>query len=203
MEGSFWSRIDDLVLASRSPARRGMLVSAGIPVEAVPADVDERKLEAGSTDTPAGVAALLARSKAAAVSAQMQDRLVLGADQVLACDGQRFSKPGSMAEARHQLLALSGRTHELVSAYCLMENGEVQAEGFAVACITMRQLSAQGVERYLRIAGPAVMQSVGAYQIENIGVQLMAQVEGDHFTILGLPLIAVLADLRRLGALAA
>jgi septum formation protein len=198
----FWRAADQLVLASRSEARRALLSTAGIPIEVQAADIDERKLETEAASLgPSAIAGLLAREKAMAVERYHPGRLVLGADQMLALDGRRFAKPTDREAARAQLLALSGRTHELHSAIAFIHNAAVVFEHVEVARLTMRVFSDQFLDQYLDAAGGTVTQSVGAYQIEGLGIQLFDRLEGDYFTILGLPLMVVLQFLRRRGCL--
>jgi septum formation protein len=201
---ALWRASSPLVLASQSAVRRAMLEAAAIPVEVRAADIDERAIElgAGSGD-PGQVALLLAREKAEKVSAAAADRLVVGADQTLSVGGRRFSKPMDRSAARGQLLALSARTHELHSAVAVLRGHHVEFEHVDVARLAMRQLSDAFLENYLDAAGSAVCSSVGGYQLEKIGVHLFERVEGDHFTVLGLPLLPLLAFLRREGSLAA
>ena len=200
---SLWLLPEPLVLASRSAVRRAMLGAAGIPVEVSPADVDERAIETEFGSTRAEeIAALLARSKAMMVAARMPGRIVLGADQTLALDAGRFSKPAERAQAREQLLALRGRTHTLYSAVAIVRDGTMLHECIAVARLTMRSFSDEFLERYLDEAGRAATASVGAYQLERIGIHLFDRIEGDHFTILGLPLLALLAFFRQRGFVA-
>jgi septum formation protein len=204
MSGSLWLDSRPLILASASAARFGLLVSAGIPVEKRPANIDERAAEAAlsaGSATPAGVAMALAAEKARAVSRQHPGRLVLGADQTLSCEGRRFSKPASPGAAREQLLALSGRMHALISAQALARDGVVIWTDAGTAQITMRTLSTDMLDRYLSAAGDKVMTSVGAYQLEGLGIHLMQDVQGDHATILGLPLLPLFRQLRELGVL--
>jgi septum formation protein len=197
-----WLAADPLMLASKSSARQALLSAAGVPVEVQPADIDERKLEDAETLLgPSAIAALLAREKAIAVERHHPGRLVLGADQMLALDGRRFAKPADREAAHAQLRALSGRTHELHSAIAFVHNGAVVFEHVEVARLAMRGFSEQFLDHYLDAAGGAVTQSVGAYQIEGLGVQLFDRLEGDYFTILGLPLMAVLEFLRQRGCL--
>lgn len=194
-----------LVLASASAARFSLLVGAGIPVERRPAGVDERAVEAvesGGEADPAAVAALLAAEKALAVSRQHPDRLVLGADQTLSCNGRRFSKPADRPTARIQLEALSGRAHTLSSALALARDGAVIWRHVECAELVMRPLSATMLDSYLDAAGDKVMASVGAYQLEGLGIHLMERVSGDQSTILGLPLLPFLAACRDLGLVA-
>ena len=199
---ALWLASDPLVLASRSAVRRTLLEAAGVPVEVRPADIDERSLETGvPSETPAAVAALLARQKALAVAALHPARLVLGADQVLALDAKLFSKPADRAAARAQLRALSGRTHELHAAIAFVRDATVVFEHVGTARLTMRSFSDRFLDAYLEAVGSAATASVGAYQIEGLGIQLFERVEGDYFTVLGLPLLTALDFLRRHGCL--
>jgi septum formation protein len=195
-----WLAAEPLLLASKSRTRRALLAAAGIPIEVDPAEIDERALEkqAASLD-PAAVAAFLARQKAATVERRHRGRLVLGADQTLALGDRRFAKPTDRAAARVQLRALSGQTHELHSAIAFAHHAAVVFEHVSVARLTMRAFSDQFIDRYLDAAASAVMESVGAYQIEGVGIQLFDRLEGDYFAILGLPLMEVLDFLRRHG----
>jgi septum formation protein len=199
---SLWLADKPLVLASKSASRRALLQDAGIPIEVLAADVDERGIEANANlADPGAVAALLAREKALAVSVQQPGRLVIGADQTLALGQRRFSKPADRTAAREQLKALRGQSHALHSAVAIVRDGKPVFEHCAVARLAMRAFSDAFLESYLDAAGDAVMASVGAYQVEGLGVQLFERIEGDHSTILGLPLLPVLAALRREGAL--
>jgi len=195
---SLWRAPLPLLLASTSSARRRVLEAAAVPVESEAAGIDEREVEtqSGLTD-PVAVATLLARSKAMAVAARRQNRLVLGADQTLALGDRRFSKPADRAAAAVQLRALSGTAHHLHSAICVVCDGRVAFEHCGTAKLTMRPLSEEMIDAYLTAAGTAALASVGAYQIEGIGIHLFERIEGDHFTILGLPLLPLLAYLRR------
>jgi septum formation protein len=200
---ALWLADKPLVLASKSAPRRAMLEAAGVPIEVRPADIDERAVERAAVANAAGdVAALLAREKARAISIGMPGRLVLGADQTLVLGERRFDKPADISGARAQLRALAGKTHELHSAVAFVRDGEVLGEVVQVARMTMRAFSDQFLDAYLEAAGPAVMASVGAYQLERYGVHLFERVEADHFTILGLPLLAALDFLRQQGSLA-
>lgn len=197
-----WLSSDPLVLASRSKVRQKLLVAAGIPVEVCPADLDEREVEsAAPSQEPAAVAGFLARGKALSVELSNPGRLVLGADQLLALDGKRFSKPSDRTQARAQLLALSGRTHTLYSAVAFVQNATVQFEHVSTAQMIMRTLSDRFLEHYLDAVGSAATEGVGAYQLEGLGVQLFERVDGEYFTVLGLPLLEVLDFLRRHGFL--
>jgi septum formation protein len=198
-----WLADEPLMLASKSEIRRAILRDAGVPIEVQTADIDERAIEQCSTDRDAGeIAALLAREKARTVAPRFPHRLVLGADQTLALGKRRFSKPSDRAGARHQLEVLRGRTHELHSAIALMQANSIVWEHREVARLTMRAFSDQFLEAYLDAAGPVLTASVGAYQLERLGIHLFERIEGDHFAILGLPLIALLQYLREAGWLA-
>ena len=200
---ALWLAEKPLVLASKSASRRAMLEAAGIPIEVRPAEIDERAVERAAVANAAGdVAALLAHEKARAISIGMPGRLVLGADQTLVLGERRFDKPADIAGARAQLRALAGKTHELHSAIAFVRDGEVLGEVVQVARMTMRAFSEAFLDAYLETAGPAVMASVGAYQLERYGVHLFERVEADYFTILGLPLLAALDFLRQQGSLA-
>jgi len=198
-----WLAGKPLVLASRSKARRMLLAAAGIPVDVRPAELDERGLEAvGPAASAAATAALLAREKASAVARLNPGRLTLGADQTLALGAQRFVKPADPAAARAQLCALRGRTHELHSAIAFVKDANVLFEHIGVARLTMRAFSDRFLDLYLDAIGAAATESVGAYQIEGLGMQLFERMDGDYFTVLGLPLIEALGFLRRYGCLA-
>jgi septum formation protein len=198
-----WLASAPLVLASKSAIRRTLLETAGVSIEVRPADIDERGIETKSSmQAPDAVAALLAREKASAIARSMPGRLVLGADQVLGLGNQRFSKPNDRAAARVQLRALSGRTHALYSAVVFVQDGEVLFEHIGIARLTMRTFSNSFLDDYLEAVGEAAMASVGAYQLEGLGIQLFDHVEGDYFTVLGLPLLPALDFLRRHGSLA-
>jgi septum formation protein len=190
-----------LVLASRSAPRRAMLEAAGIPVDINVPQIDERAVEmAAGPRSPADTALLLAAAKAKAVNAP--DRLVVGADQTLALGEQRFDKPIDRAAARSQLTALAGKTHELYAAVAVARDGAILFEAVEQASLVVRPLTDAFIDTYLEAAGDAVLASVGAYQLERIGVHLFERVIGDHFTILGLPLWQLLDFLRREGSLA-
>jgi septum formation protein len=196
-----WLATAPLVLASRSESRRNILHHAGIPADIRPADLDERSIEAGAgAKAPDDIAVLLARAKAHAVSAVMPGRLVLGADQTLALGDRRFSKPADRAAARAQLQMLSAKTHSLHSALALACDGNILFDHCACADLTMRAFSVAFLDHYLEAAGDTVLDSVGAYRIEAIGIQLFERIDGDFFTILGLPLMPLLDGLRRIGA---
>jgi len=200
---TIWRGTQPLILASKSPARQALLHSAGIAFEVVPAELDERAIElASGLSGPGEIASLLAREKALAVSLQRRNRLVVGADQTLALGDQRFSKPAGRAEAAGQLQALGGRTHELHSAIVVACNGKPVFSDLSVARMTMRPLDEAAIMAYLDAAGEAVTTSVGGYQLEGLGVHLFERVEGDYFTVLGLPLLSLSGFLRGLRLLA-
>ena len=203
MATSLWLASQPLLLASRSAARLAMIEAAGIPVEVAAADIDERAVEAsaGASDATQ-TAIMLAQAKARAVGSQRPGRIVVGADQTLALGQQRFDKPPARAAAREQLRALAGRSHELHSAVAVVRDQRVVFSHVETARLTMRALSDRLIDTYLDAVGPQALSSVGAYQLEKIGVHLFERIEGDHFTILGLPLLALLAFLRRDGYLA-
>jgi septum formation protein len=194
---SLWRGKSPLILASQSHARQTLLSNAGIEFEAVPADIDERAVqEASGLSAPGEIAALLAREKALSVSASRAGKYVVGADQVLALGFSLFSKPVDRIQAKEQLRALAGRSHELHSAVAVTRDDEILFEAMTIAHMTMRQLGEAELDAYLDAAGETVTTSVGAYQLEGLGVHLFERIEGDHFTILGLPLLQLLAFLR-------
>jgi septum formation protein len=195
---SLWRGKHPLILASQSRARQTLLANAGIAFEVVSADIDERAVQqASGFSAPGDVAALLAREKAVAVSVRHPGKFVVGADQTLALGERLFSKPAGRAQAAEQLRELAGESHELHSAVAVARDGKVVFEAAAVAWMTMRRLGEAEIDAYLDQAGEAVTTSVGAYQLERLGVHLFERIEGDHFTILGLPLLPLLAFLRR------
>ena len=181
-----------------------LLRNAGLTFEAVPADIDEREIQKRSgLASPGEIAGLLAEQKALVVSRQKPDQVVIGADQTLALGDQVFNKPKGRAQARAQLEQLSGQTHELHSAVAVAIGADkIKFEHVSVAHMSMRLLSDGELDAYLDAAGDAVTSSVGAYQLEGLGVNLFEQIEGDHFTILGLPLLPLLDFLRYRGLLA-
>lgn len=197
-----WRPADPLILASGSRTRRDLLTGAGLPVAALPAAIDERAVEAQAGGLPPAALALhLARAKAREVAARHPGRVVVGADQVLEVDGSVLHKPADLAAAAGHLARLQGRTHALHSAVALVR--EEQEDGFVeTARLTMRPLDAAGIAAYLACAGEAVTTSVGAYQLEGLGIHLFDRIEGAHETILGLPLLPLLARLRDLDLMA-
>jgi len=199
---TIWRGKDPMILASQSPARKMLLANAGISFEAVPADIDERSVQKNSgLSAPGEIAGLLAREKACFVSSKNSGRYVVGADQTLALGSRLFSKPAGRAQAADQLRLLAGGTHELHSAVAVARDGKIVFSDVSVARMTMRRLDESAIEAYLDQAGQAVTTSVGAYQLEGLGVHLFERIEGDHFTILGLPLLSLLAFLRGEGLL--
>jgi len=194
---TLWRGDNPLILASQSRARRMLLANAGIDVEAIPAGIDERAVQAAArTTAPSNIAAVLAGEKALAVSARQPGRHVVGADQTLALGERLFNKPDGRAGAFEQLRALAGHSHQLHSAVAVARDGAILFEQVAVADMTMRALSEPDISAYLAAAGDAVAASVGAYQFEGLGVHLFERIDGDHFTILGLPLLPLLGFLR-------
>jgi septum formation protein len=199
---TIWRGQHPLILASQSRARKMLLANAGISFEAVPADIDERALQTDSgLSSPGEIAGLLAREKALFVSAKNPGRYVVGADQTLALGTRLFSKPAGRAQAADQLRLLAGDTHELHAAVAVARDRKIMFSDVSIARMTMRRLHESEIESYLDQAGEAVTTSVGAYQLEGLGVHLFHRIEGDHFTILGLPLLPLLAFLRGEGLL--
>jgi septum formation protein len=199
---TLWRGVKPLILASQSPARQALLANAGIVFEAIPAEIDERAIQrASGLSAPGEIATLLAREKAISVSSRRPGQFVVGADQTLALQQLLFSKPAGRAQAAEQLRALAGRTHELHSAAAAARDGEILFEDVSIARMTMRPLDGAAIRAYLDTAGEAVTTSVGAYQLEGVGVHLFERIEGDHFAILGLPLLPLLQFLRSQGLL--
>ncbi len=194
---TIWRGNSPLILASQSRARQMLLGNAGISFEAVPADIDERAVQKNSGLTsPGEIAELLAREKALLVSSKNPGRHVIGADQTLALGQRLFSKPSGRAQAAEQLRLLSGNSHELHSAVAVARDGKIVFADVSIATMTMRALGDSEISAYLDAAGEAVTTSVGAYQLEGLGVHLFERIAGDHFTVLGLPLLPLLKFLR-------
>jgi septum formation protein len=194
---TLWRGKFPLILASQSRARQLLLANAGIEFEAVAAEIDERAVQLASGLTaPGDIAELLAREKALWVSSRKRDRFVVGADQTLALGTRLFSKPSGRAEAAEQLRALAGRSHELHSAVAVARDGKILFSDVSIARMTVRQLTGAEIRVYLDEVGHAATSSVGAYQLEGLGVHLFEHIEGDHFTVLGLPLLQLFAFLR-------
>ena len=205
MTGFAQQNCPPLILASTSKTRARMLESAGLAFLCEAPGVDESTMRQAISGEdvlgPHDVAEVLARAKAEAVSDVAQGAYVIGGDQVLAFEDQIISKPDSMEAARAQLLDLNGKTHQLHTAVAVATNGETVWAYTDVTTLTMRKLSPAFIGRYLAAAGDAVLSSVGAYQIESIGIQLFEKIDGDFFSILGLPLLPLLDALRRQGAI--
>lgn len=191
-----------VVLASASQIRRSLLQNAGLDVAVDPAEIDEAAVKAAmrhegkSAET---VALELATRKARAVSARHPRALVIGADQMLDAGGAWLDKPVDRAAAARQLATLAGRSHRLISAAAVVEDGRPAWQAADAVTLHMRQLTPQFVERYLDRVGAAALASVGAYQLEGLGAQLFTRIDGDYFTVLGLPLLPLLAFLRQRG----
>ncbi|RST88136.1 Maf-like protein [Aquibium carbonis] len=193
-----------IILASGSRYRRQLLESAGVDFTVLKPELDERAVEAtleGTGATSEDVALILAEAKATAVSEARPGALVIGSDQTLSLGDELFHKPDDMEGARRHLLKLSGKTHLLNSAVVLARNGEAIWRHVSVARMTMRALDPGFIGRHLAEVGDAALTSVGAYQVEGRGIQLFEKIDGDHFTIVGLPLLPLLAKLRDLGAI--
>lgn len=193
-----------LILASKSASRRAMLDAAGIAFASIPADIDERAVEANLAGAaPGEVAEALSVAKAAAVAALHPEALVLGSDSLVVCAGRRFDKPRSRAEAGEHLRFFSGQVIELHSAAALVKDGGCLWSLAALARLHVRELSEEFIEHYLTLEWPEISHTVGAFRIEGPGVQLFAEIEGDQFTVLGMPLLPLLAALREEGVLLA
>ena len=190
------------ILASKSAARAAMLEAAGISVDLVAADIDERALDQAwvqAGNGPAEIARLLAEEKAKAVSLKHPDRYVIGADQTLALGSRRFSKPATIEAARDHLVALRGRTHHLHSGVASARAGVVVFRTVTSASMHVRDFTEAFLDSYLERMGTKVLNSVGCYQFEGEGIQLFDRIDGDYFTILGMPLLPLLAELRKEG----
>lgn len=197
---------ESLVLASASTTRARILVDAGIPITIDPAHLDEAAVKAAFAAErldAASCARALAETKAVRISLRHADSLVIGADQMLDCGGKWFDKPRDPAEAHTQLKQLRGKRHDLETAVCVAINGAIIWHAADRAGLTMRAFSDVFLDAYIAAAGDTVLSSVGAYRLEGLGAQLFERIEGDYFTILGLPLLPLLHFLRGRGALAA
>jgi septum formation protein len=205
MSGFLQAGRPPLILASESKSRAHLLEAAGLAFIVEPPGLDEAAMrQAVSGETllsPHDVAEVLARAKAEAVSELARKAYVIGADQVLALGDMILSKPTTMEDARRQLLDLSGKTHTLHTAVAVATDGETIWSETTIASLNMRKLSPQFIGRYLAAAGDEVLGSVGAYQLEGLGAQLFDKIDGDYFSILGLPLIPLLDTLRREGVI--
>lgn len=192
----------DIILASKSVHRQTLLKNAGVKFIAKSADIDEREVEQPLIEAGLGgedVAEVLAIAKATEISKSHVDSYVIGCDQTLSLGDELLHKVTNMKEAQKRLLQLSGKKHQLNAAVSLVRNGEVIWSHVEVAAITMRKLDPGFIGRHLSDAGETILSSVGAYQIEGLGVQLFEKVEGDYFSIIGLPVLPLLAELRKLG----
>lgn len=188
----------EIILASASPSRAALLRNAGVPFTQEPAFVDEEAVKASfrnDNSSAAEVAAALAELKAQRVSRRQPGRLVVGADQMLECGSVWFDKPSDLSQVRGHLLALRGKTHELLSAVCVVRDGECLWRHLETAQLTMRPFSDAFLDEYIAAAGESLLSSVGAYRLEDRGAQLFSRIEGDYFTILGLPLLPLLGFL--------
>lgn len=191
----------ELILASSSASRQMLMRNAGLTFSAVPADIDERAIDASLETqgaTPDRIAVELAKAKALAVSAVKPDAIVVGCDQTMSLGSRIYHKPADMAQAHANLLSLSGKTHRLNCGAAIARNGTILWEIVTFADMTMRDFDSAFVERHLQRVGEKVLSSVGAYQLEGEGIQLFSAIEGDYFTILGLPLLPLLTKLRAL-----
>ena len=197
---TLWRGAKPLILASQSASRQALLGNAGLAFQVVPSNIDERSVQIRSgLKDPGAVARYLACEKAQEVAARFPGHIVIGADQTLALGDALFSKPAGRTQAAGQLKQLAGRTHELHSAVAIVRDSEVLFQTVAVARLTMRALSDAAIGAYLDAAGDKVTTSVGAYQLEGLGIHLFEKVEGDHFTVLGMPLPPLLAFFRKHG----
>jgi septum formation protein len=196
-----------LILASTSRFRRRMLETAGLDFRVVPPDVDEPALRAvvkakNANLGPSEVAEVLARAKAERVSSKEPDAFVLGADQVLALEGDMFEKPANLSQAHQHLLRLRGKSHQLHTAAAIATGGSTIWCHVEQVTLVMRDFSHQFLQRYLADVGPAICDTVGAYELDGPGVQLFERADGDYFTVIGLPLLHILAELRAHGVIA-
>lgn len=191
----------DLILASSSASRQMLMRNAGLTFRAIPADIDERAVDARLEQegaSPDRIAVELAKAKALSVSLTHPDALVLGCDQTMSLGSRIFHKPKDMTEAHSHLMSLSGKTHRLNCGAALARNGEILWEVVTIADMTMHEFDTAFVSRHLQRVGEKILSSVGAYQLEGEGVQLFSGINGDYFTILGLPLLPLLTKLREL-----
>lgn len=194
-----------LIVASKSMARRALLEGAGVPIDCYDAAVDEAALKMGAHAkglSPEETAICLAEAKARVLSARFPDAMVLGCDQILALGSVLYDKPATLEEAGDHLRAFRGRAHRLISAAVLVQGGETVWNHLDTATLHVRDLSDTFIHDYLQREGARVLTSVGAYRLEGLGVQLFQSIDGNYFTILGLPLVALLEELRKHGILA-
>ncbi|MCO6188004.1 Maf-like protein [Rhizobium sp. L1K21] len=193
-----------LILASGSPFRKALLSNAGFTFDAIPAGIDERQVEAplaAAGSGPQDIALALAEAKARDVSVKNPDALTIGSDQVLSMGRDIFHKCTTMAEARERLLQMSGREHLLDSAFVIVRHNAVLTKHVSRASMTFRTFTEREIDTYLEEAGEGVLGSVGAYQFEGLGIRLFEKIEGDYFTIIGMPMLPLLSALRELGAI--
>ncbi len=194
-----------LILASASPSRAAVMRQAGLPALSEPAQIDETEIKSGLEAEGAGareIAETLAELKAQKISRRRPGAIVVGADQILECEEVWFDKPIDLDQAAAHLRSLSGKTHRLISAVCVVRDSVRLWHHIAEARLTMRPLSEDFIKDYLAAVGPVALTSVGAYQLEGLGAQLFTRVEGDYFTILGLPLLPLMDFLRNHGVIA-
>lgn len=189
-----------IILASQSPTRRALLTGAGVEFTSATSPLDEAALQSLLRHLPPrDLAIALAVAKAAAFKPSYPKDLIIGVDQVFAVGELVFHKPKSVEEAEHQLMKLNGKAHHLHTAYAIFRNGQNIKSHCNTATLTMRQLSNAFIETYISSTPEAALTSIGCYQLEGRGVQLMQEIKGDYFSILGLPLLPLLAHLRQLG----
>lgn len=194
----------ELILASASQARRALLEKASIAFSIVAADIDEDYLKAKMNEQgvkPEAFSIELALSKARAISQQYPDKVILGADQLLICQDRSFDKAKNLQEAEQHLRFLRGKTHHLYTSYALMKNQEIIVAETICPSLTMRNFSDIFLENYLQKSGSIILNSVGCYMLEDLGSQLFSEIKGDYFAILGLPLLNVMENLRKLNIL--
>lgn len=194
----------ELILASSSASRQMLMRNAGLDFSSIPADIDERSIDARLADegaAPETIAVELAKAKALAVSLLHPSAFVIGSDQTMSLGSRIYHKPKDMDEAHANLMSLSGKTHRLNCGAAIAQNGKIIWDIVTVADMTVRDLDKDFVTRHLERVGPKVLSSVGAYQLEGEGIQLFTSIEGDYFTILGLPLLPLLTKLRMLGVI--
>ncbi len=189
-----------LILASQSKSRQRLLKAAGVEFSAVPADIDEDEIKRAEPDGYKA-ALKLAERKAETVSEKYQDAFVIGADQILELDGKHFSKPANMSEAAAQLCALRGKTHSLINGVAVAKAGKTVWSTNTAVKVVLRNFSDEFLDYYLRTAGNGICSSVGAYYLEELGAQLVERVEGDYFSVLGLPILPLFEFLRSCGEL--
>ena len=193
-----------LILASSSPFRRSLMENAGLRFEAVAAEIDERAIEAPlerQGATPDQVALVLAEAKALDVSSRFPGAVVLGSDQTMSLGERVYHKPKDRQEARENLLSLAGKTHQLNSAIVLARDSDILVRQVSHARLTMRPFTPEFIETYLDRVGETILKSVGGYQLEGEGIQLFSAIDGDYFTIVGLPMLPLLEHLRKLGVI--